>query len=83
MTRSVQKISQIDFVAMYEPVFPEGGAEDFVIKVRSFSSNKRPTQIMCHQAARMVWIADQFADKILLAVARAYENARPFPTLKD
>jgi len=27
-------------------------------------------------------IADQFADKILLAVARAYENARPFPALK-
>jgi aspartyl-tRNA(Asn)/glutamyl-tRNA(Gln) amidotransferase subunit A len=27
-------------------------------------------------------IADQFADKILLSVARAYENARPFPMLK-
>ena len=27
-------------------------------------------------------IADQFADKILLSVARAYENARPFPALK-
>jgi aspartyl-tRNA(Asn)/glutamyl-tRNA(Gln) amidotransferase subunit A len=27
-------------------------------------------------------IADQFADKILLAVARAYEKARPFPVLK-
>ena len=26
-------------------------------------------------------IADQFADKILLAIARAYEKARPFPTL--
>ena len=26
-------------------------------------------------------IADQFADKILLSVARAYENARPFPAL--
>jgi aspartyl-tRNA(Asn)/glutamyl-tRNA(Gln) amidotransferase subunit A len=27
-------------------------------------------------------IADQFADKILLAVARAYEAAKPFPALK-
>ncbi|HXT02482.1 MAG TPA: Asp-tRNA(Asn)/Glu-tRNA(Gln) amidotransferase subunit GatA [Elusimicrobiota bacterium] len=27
-------------------------------------------------------IADQFADKTLLAIARAYEKARPFPALK-
>ena len=27
-------------------------------------------------------IADQFADKILLSIARAYEAARPFPALK-
>jgi aspartyl-tRNA(Asn)/glutamyl-tRNA(Gln) amidotransferase subunit A len=28
-------------------------------------------------------IADQFADEKLLSVARAYENAKPFPALKD
>jgi hypothetical protein len=53
-------IAHIDFPAFYEEVFPNlEAAKDFYSKVDALPPEKNAAKIVLHQAARMVWLADQ------------------------
>lgn len=53
-------IAHIDFPAFYEELFPNlEAAKDFYSKVDALPPEKNAAKIVLHQAARMVWLADQ------------------------